>query len=305
VVVALGIGSLVVPCDAASYRVTIDTRPLAAQPAVLAPFSLEFQLIDGGGTTSNTVAVRSIDLGAGGGPIGVPALTGGASGDLTTGVQLTDAAFLNELIQPFTPSAVDPLTFVVDLSESSEPVTPDAFSIAILDSSGQGLPTTYFDVLLQADIRTTPTLLSYGGDPAVPPPGCPTCAPVPLAKPQIGPVTVNCDLQDVTSEVEVVADTARPAGRKGLYVQHVRITNRSGRRIRRRILLALDGLSNGVRAVRADGLTTCPPPADSPFFEIENHGLRPAQTERLTLTFDDPHSLPITYAARVLAGPGR
>ena len=49
-------------CHAVSYTVTIDTSPLATQTTPPAPFSLEFQLTNGGGVVNNTATLSGFNL---------------------------------------------------------------------------------------------------------------------------------------------------------------------------------------------------------------------------------------------------
>ncbi len=172
-------------CHAISYTVTVDTTPLALQTSPPAPFSLEFQFIDGGGTASNTATLSNFDFGAGGGPTGSATTTGGASGDLAGTVTLTDSDFFNEFIQGFTPSSSSPLSFLLNLTTNLEAVTPDAFTLAIFDSSGAGIPTSFFDVFLQIDITNPLTISTYASDNTLSPPGCPTCPPIALSAPLV------------------------------------------------------------------------------------------------------------------------
>jgi hypothetical protein len=151
-------------CHALSFTVTVDTTDLAAQTTPPAPFVLEFQLVDGDGTVDNTATLSSFNFGIGGSATGTAATTGGASGDLSISVILTDSVLFNEFIQGFTPSATSPLTFRLDITGNVEPSTPDSFSFAIFDSSGTGIPTSFFDVFVQIDITSPLTINTYASD---------------------------------------------------------------------------------------------------------------------------------------------
>lgn len=163
------------PVQAASFTVTIDTTNLTSQPFPPAPFSLEFQLNDGGGTVTNTVTLSNFDFGAGGGATGTPSYectsgTGpacnGVSGDLSGTVILSDGSdFFNQFTQPFTPSAIDPLRFLLDLTTNGELPASDAFSLAILDGQGLGIPTDFFDTFILIDLAAPPTVATYGSIP--------------------------------------------------------------------------------------------------------------------------------------------
>jgi hypothetical protein len=282
-----------------TYRVTLDTRGLASQPTPPGPFSLEFQLIGGDGAASNTVVISNVNFGRGGRAFGGATVLGGADGDLSSAVVLTDVVFLNEFTQPFTPSSLDPLSFTVDITNTFGGPTPDAFSIGILDSSGKGLPTTFFDAFMQIDITASPTQVTYASDPNTSPPSCPTCAPINLAAPAVKTITAPCDV-DVTNRVTIDRGPVKATGVRGRSMQQVRITNTSNKTIDGDILLALDGLPSGVDVLRADGVTTCPSPIGSPFVEAPGPGLRPKKTVVVTLQFANPQGVPITYTPRVL-----
>src|SRR4029078_7193141 len=78
-------------------------------------------------------------FGSGGGPSGAPTLTGGAWGELSGTVTLTDTAFLNEFTQGFTPG--DLLSFHLSATGNFAGGIPDGFSLAILDNTELELPT--------------------------------------------------------------------------------------------------------------------------------------------------------------------
>ncbi len=194
-VAGFGIGLSAGSAQAVSLTVTIDTTSLAGQTTPPAPFSLEFQFNDGGGTLNNTVTLGSFSFGAGGAAVGAPTYNctsgsgvacGGISGDLSGTVSLGDSSdFFNEFIQGFAPSAIDPLSFLLDFTTNVEPITPDAFSLAIFDSSGAGIPTSFFDVFVQIDITSPLTIATYAGDATQRPPGCPTCPGISIPAPLI------------------------------------------------------------------------------------------------------------------------
>jgi len=302
-VLSLIASAVIVPAlaQAKTYRVTIDTRALAAQPAPPGPFSLELQLVDGGGQQSNTVIVRNISFGTGGGVAGIGTTTGGASGDLSSSVTLIDTSFLNEFVQRFTPSSQDPLSFTVDISENLEPVTPDSFSVGILDSSANGLSTTFFDAFMQIDITATPTPVAYATDPNTPPPGCPNCAPISLPAPTAQVVAPTCDMVASNDFAVYRGPIVKLRDHSSfIYLQLVTVTNVSRKTIDGPIKLALDGLPAGVTAIHPDGVTTCAAPARSPLFNVYARKLRPRETAFLTLSFRKTGNQSITYTPRVL-----
>jgi hypothetical protein len=170
---------------AVSFTVTLDTTSLATQPTPPKPFALDFQFIDGDSTVSNTVTLSHFDFGAGGGPNGSPTISGGASGDLSGTVTLTDSSFFNELFQGFTPSGSDPLRFLLTLTTNVEPVTPDTFTLAIFDSSGTEIPTSSLGAFARIDITNPLTINTYASDTRLAPPGCPTCPAIALGAPVV------------------------------------------------------------------------------------------------------------------------
>ena len=84
------------PASASSiaFSVFVDTSALAALPgSAIGPFSLDFQLNDGGGglgTAVNVATVSNFSFGSGGSPSGSASTFGNASGDLTSSISLND-----------------------------------------------------------------------------------------------------------------------------------------------------------------------------------------------------------------------
>src|SRR5438876_718777 len=70
-----------------AFHVDVNTAPLVGNSA--GPFSLDFQLIDGSGTLAvpNTVTLSNFTYG-GGGAVGLPTLSPGATGSLTSTISL-------------------------------------------------------------------------------------------------------------------------------------------------------------------------------------------------------------------------
>lgn len=136
------------------YHVSLNTTPLMS--SLSGPFAVDFQFVDGSGIgdSNNSVTVDNFNFGSGG-PSGVPLIIGSATGDLGTGITLTDAEFFNVFNQRFTPGAL--LSFTVTLTANPEAVdVPDLFSFAILDGNGFG------DPILIANIDSSnPALLGF------------------------------------------------------------------------------------------------------------------------------------------------
>ena len=146
------------------FDVSVDTSALIGNPA--GPFSIEFQLNDGSGTNdgNNTVLVSNFNFG-GGMPVGAATLIGGAIGDLSSTVKITDNNFLNEFFQEFVPGPI--LSFHVNLSTLVDPgPQPDQYSFAILDCSLIEIPTTSpANALVAVDINQQLTIQTFRGDP--------------------------------------------------------------------------------------------------------------------------------------------
>ncbi len=152
----------VTPARAASFTVSLDTSALAL--AVLGDFTLDFQLIDGDGVANTTVVLRDFTFG-GGSSAGSPTLVGGASGSLAAGLTLQDTAFFNRAAEGFTPGAT--LTFLLEVSGSSDPLSPDFFTMALLGPDGFEVPTLGFvEELLSLSLVAGAAPESFGTDSA-------------------------------------------------------------------------------------------------------------------------------------------
>ena len=119
--------------------VSLDTSALSG------PFELVFVLTDGSGfgDANNLVVLNDFAFGTGGGAGGVDTFlsTGGASGDMTTGVALADTAFFNVFASTFTPGSL--LSFDFAFSTNVDVGgTPDQLSLALLQSDGTPVPST-------------------------------------------------------------------------------------------------------------------------------------------------------------------
>lgn len=150
----------VTPARAASFTVSLDTSALVG----LGDFTLDFQLIDGDGSANTTVLLRDFTFG-GGSSAGSPTLVGGASGSLATGLTLQDTAFFSRAAQGFTPGAT--LAFLLEVSGSSDPLSPDYFTMALLDPDGSEVPTLGdVEELLSLALVAGEPPQSFGTDPA-------------------------------------------------------------------------------------------------------------------------------------------
>ena len=163
-------------CRADSFfHVSLNTSPLIGQPS--APFALQFQLTNSNSAT-NIVTLSNFAF-SGGSSLGTPALLGGASGSLNSGITLNESGFLNFFSQQFTPGTV--LDFDVQLTTNfSGAGAPDAFVFQIQDSNGALIPTTGpANALISIAINSAnPNIETFGGPPR---------ANIQLEAPQISP----------------------------------------------------------------------------------------------------------------------
>jgi MYXO-CTERM domain-containing protein len=127
-------GLLIMAADRARadeiFNVSLDTSKLASD--YTGPFGIDFELV---GTNGNTITVSDFSFGSGSPGPGSAFLTGGASGDLSSTVTLTDtASFFSDFNQQFTPGAT--LTFTVDTTLVAPPTggIPDNFSMVLFSS---------------------------------------------------------------------------------------------------------------------------------------------------------------------------
>lgn len=157
------------------FNVSLNTSQLAALYPSVSSYALDFQLNDGDGTgTGNNTALLSNFQFGGGAAVGTPTAfcssnpsggsCAGVSGDLTTGITLSDTEAFNEFLQEFTPGSV--LSFDVNLTTNlNVGLTPDWFSFSLTD-----IEATVFDVAASADIDSadpviqTHTVSSNGVD---------------------------------------------------------------------------------------------------------------------------------------------
>jgi hypothetical protein len=139
------------------YYVDINTASLVGNAS--GPFSLDFQLNDGSGLgdANNTATINNFTFGTGS-ATATANLAGGASGNLSSGVTLTDTTPFNEFYQTF--NAGNELTFNVSLTLNSDAgPTPDSFAFAILDNNLYNLPTTGIgDTYLMVNLGPTPSV---------------------------------------------------------------------------------------------------------------------------------------------------
>jgi len=145
--------------------VTVDTSAFASSPDA----EIFFFLTDGSGAgdSNNTAMLSSFGFGGGSaGAVDGGNIRGGVTGDMTSGVSITDSIFLNTFAQFF--AAGTSISFVLDLTTNVDAgLTPDQFGFAILDPDGNPIPTidpTSQDNLLVINIDSpSPAIATYSG----------------------------------------------------------------------------------------------------------------------------------------------
>jgi hypothetical protein len=145
--------------------VTVNTSSLPAAPGS----EIYYDLTDGSfvGDANNTATITNISLGGGtAGAIDTSlfGVSGGESGNLTSGVSLTDSSFFNQFGQFF--SAGSDISFTLDLTTNLDagPFV-DQFSMFIYDPNGNPIPSSDpsgFNSLLLVNLDSAnPTINNY------------------------------------------------------------------------------------------------------------------------------------------------
>jgi len=155
-----------------TYHVDITTTPLVSNTSV-APYYLDFQFATGSTTTgnvgNNTISVNDFSF-TGGSALGSATTLGSASGSLSGTVTLLDSSTPSELYQQFATSTTH-IGFDVNSTLNLDAgLTPDLFTIAIMDSSLGSPAQIYTTAPDQASLATetinsttTPSLAGYKG----------------------------------------------------------------------------------------------------------------------------------------------
>ena len=146
-----------------SVNVSIDTSGLPTSPGS----KIFFIFTDGSGTgdANNTATLTAFALGGGTvGAVDFANTFGGATGDMSSTVSLTDSFFTNVFAETF--SAGSSLSFLLNLTTNLDAGgTPDQFSIAIADPSGIFISTsdpTGFNNLLVINLDSaSPSTSTY------------------------------------------------------------------------------------------------------------------------------------------------
>jgi hypothetical protein len=137
--------------------VTVNTSALASSAS--GPFTLDLQFIEGNGAgdSNNTVTLSNFSLG--GGSIVTPAVS--TTGGVTVSasplmIVLVDSSFFQDVQFSFTPGSV--LSFQYDSTSNADIVAPDTFTLAILDNTGNEIPTNNpngLNSFVELDLPTT------------------------------------------------------------------------------------------------------------------------------------------------------
>jgi len=117
-----------------SVNVSINTSGLPTGPGS----EIVFIFTDGSGLgdANNTATLTNFALG--GGTLGISSTSGGASGDMSSTVSLTDSSLLNFFAETF--STGTSVSFLLNLTTNLDAGgTPDQFSVQIIDSNGNFL----------------------------------------------------------------------------------------------------------------------------------------------------------------------
>lgn len=160
--------------DPISVTISFNTSALTTLPGSSgAPFQLAFVLSDGSGTgdKNNTVVLSGFNLGGGSAGAVDATNAGGVSGNLSSGITLTDSSFFNFFGQAFTPGSL--LSFTLNSTTNVDSgATPDLFQFVILASglanTCGAIPTTdptgscaLLDITLNS--TTSPTIQFFSG----------------------------------------------------------------------------------------------------------------------------------------------
>src|SRR5262249_40408381 len=111
------------------------------------------------------------------------------------------------------------------------------------------------------------------------------------------------DILDVSGQVKIVPGAFRFNKATGRYMQAVALTNIGSGTIPGWVSLVLDKLSSNASLFNKTGVTSATSPAGSPYINIKAGNLAPKASLTVLLEFTST-SPAITYATRVLAGPG-
>lgn len=109
---------------------------------------------------------------------------------------------------------------------------------------------------------------------------------------------------DVSAQVQVTCGGFRLNRANGRYVQQVTLKNTSRSAITGPVSLVLDSLSANAGLANKSGVTAAIGLVGSPYVDVTPGNLPAGGSVTFTLEFTNPTNKSITYAKRVLAGPG-
>jgi hypothetical protein len=149
---------------ACADTLTLNTAPL--ETSATGPFTIDFQFDAGDQAVTNTVTLSNFTFGGGSLNASPSSEMGGVLvGTSPFSVTLTNSSFLNDVQFAFTPGSS--LSFDYSATSNSEPTTPDTFTFAIFDGTGNEIPTdnpnffdSFFELDLPANGSGTNTILS-------------------------------------------------------------------------------------------------------------------------------------------------
>jgi len=107
-------------------------------------------------------------------------------------------------------------------------------------------------------------------------------------------------VKNPTAQITVVKGAITQSGNQ--YKQTVTLTN-NGKNIAGPISLVLDGLASGITLTHLTGTTVYTGPVGSQYTNIRTGGFAQGTTITATIVLSNPSHLPISYTARILAGP--
>ena len=119
--------------------------------------------------------------------------------------------------------------------------------------------------------------------------------------------SVNRAATDVSASVSVTRSAFRYNRANGHYLQQVTLKNTGSTLLSGPISLVLDRVSSNAVLFNKNGVTQMLAPLGSPYIDTVKDfgdGFAPGETITQTLEFTNPSNNAITYATRVLAGPG-
>jgi len=145
----------------------------------LGQFTLFFQLVDGSGVgnSDNTVTLTNFNFNGGSATAGTAMEFGGGTGDMSSGVTLTNSnSLLNFVSQSFTPGPQ--LSFLASFTNNLNSPFADMFTTSLIDPNGNGVPTldpsgndTLITITLTGAVQpgpdgNAPPVATFGTDPS-------------------------------------------------------------------------------------------------------------------------------------------